>query len=239
MNSTYETYSQTATSTIVSNGELREEQKKVSQNSISAAQVAVEQAQEGLDTYVIKASISGVVENVNIKVHDFATSSNPAFVIANKDTMVATYYVSEDVRNTFTVGQQIELEKDGIIYSGEVIEIGGTIDATTGLFGIKASIKGDTSGMLSGTKVKVTTDTYHVEDALIIPYDAVYYDGTQAYVYTVVDGKAKKTYITTGLYDVENIVVMDGLSKDDMVITTWSAQLREGVTVSVKVEEEQ
>ena len=239
MNSTYETFSQTATSSAITNGELREEQKKVSQNSISAAQLAVEQAQEGLDTYVITAAIGGVVENVNVKVHDFATASNPAFVISNKDTMVATYYVSEDVRNTFSIGQQIEIEKDGIMYKGEVIEIGGTIDATTGLFKIKASINGDTSAMLSGTKVKITTATYHEENAIIIPYDAVYYDGTQAYVYTVVDGKAKKTNITTGLYDVEEVVVKDGLSKDDIVITTWSAQLREGVTVSVKVEEEQ
>lgn len=239
MNSTYETFSQTATSTAITNGELREEQKKVSQNSISAAQLAVEQAQEGLDTYVITAAIGGIVENVNVKVHDFATSSNPAFVISNKDSMVATYYVSEDVRNTFSIGQQIEIEKDGNMYNGEVIEIGGTIDATTGLFKIKASIIGDTSAMLSGTKVKVTTATYYEENALIIPYDAVYYDGTQAYVYTVVDGKAKKTNIATGLYDVEEIVVKDGLSKDDIVITTWSAQLREGVTVSVKVEEEQ
>lgn len=238
MNSTYETYSQTATSTAITNGELREEQKKVSQNSISAAQLAVEQAQEGLDTYVITASISGVVENVNIKEHDFATSSNPAFVISNKETMVATYYVSEDVRNTFSIGQQVEIEKDGTTYKGEIIEIGGTIDATTGLFKIKACIQGDTSKMLSGTKVKVMTATYHEENALIIPYDAVYYDGTQPYVYTVVEGKAKKTNITTGLYDVEEIVVQDGLNKNDMVITTWSAQLREGVTVSVKAEEE-
>ena len=55
----------------------------------------------------------------------------------------------------------------------------------------------------------------------------------------MVDGKAKKTNILTGLYDVEEIVVVDGLSKEDEIITTWSAQLREGVTVSVKVEEEQ
>lgn len=238
MNSTYEKYSQTATSTAITNGELREEQKQVSQNSISAAQLGVEQAMEGLKAYTITAAISGVVENVNIKVHDFATSSNPAFVISNKDTMMATYYVSEDVRNTFSIGQQISIEKDGKLYDGEVVEIGKTIDNTTGLFKIKAGIKGDTSGMLSGTKVKITTDTYQAKDALIIPYDAVYYDGLQAYVYKVVEGKAKKTNVTTGLYDVENIVITEGLNKDDVVITTWSAQLREGVTVSVKEAEQ-
>ena len=199
--------------------------------------MSVDQAQESLDAYTIKATISGVVESVNVKEHDFATSSNPAFVISNKDAMVATYYVSEDVRNTFSAGQQITLEKDGRTYEGEVIEIGSAVDNTTGLFKIKANIKGDVSDILSGTKAKITTDTYYEKNALIIPYDAVYYDGTQAYVYTVVDGKAKKTNISTGLYDVENIVVTEGITKDDVVITTWSAQLREGVAVSVRENE--
>ncbi len=237
IDSAYESYSQTVTSTNISNGELLEEQKKVSQNSISAAKLSIEQAEESLEAYTITASISGVVEAVNIKEHDFATSSNPAFVISNKNSMVATYYVSEDVRNTFSIGQEISVEKDGNIFNGEIIEIGSTIDATTGLFKIKAAIKGDTTSILSGTKAKITTTTHNEKNALIIPYDAVYYDGTQAYVYTVVDGKAKKTNVTTGLYDVENIVITDGITKEDIVITTWSAQLREGVTVSVQESE--
>ena len=237
IDSTYESYSQTATTTSISNGELREEQKQVSQNSISAAELGIEQAKESLKAYTITAAISGVIETVNIKEHDFATSSNPAFVISNKDSMVATFYVSEDVRNTFSIGQKISLEKDVAQYEGEIIEIGSALDTTTGLFKIKAGIKGDTSAMLSGTKAKLTTDTYHEKNALIIPYDAVYYDGTQAYVYTVVYGKAKKTNVTTGLYDVENIVITEGITKDDTVITTWSAQLREGVAVSIRESE--
>ena len=234
IDSTYKSYSQAVTSTNISNGELREEQKQVSQNSISAARLGVDQAQESLDAYTIKATISGVVESVNVKEHDFATSSNPAFVISNKDAMVATYYVSEDVRNTFSAGQQIILEKDGRTYEGEVIEIGSAVDNTTGLFKIKAAVKGDTSSLLSGTKATVTTDTYHENNVVIIPYDSVYYDGTQAYVYIVVDGKAKKTNITTGLYDIDNIVVTEGLTGDEVIITTWSAQLRDGVAVSIQ-----
>lgn len=239
----YDSYSQAVTANNISNGEILEGQKKASQNSISQAQVGIsqaqlgiEQAQESLETYIITASISGVIETVNLKEHDFATSSNPAFVISNKDTMVATYYVSEDVRNTFSVGQKIALEKDGRLYDGEVIEIGGAIDATTGLFKIKAAVKGDTTSLLSGTKATVKTDTYHVKNAVIIPYDAVYYDGTQAYVYTVVDGKAKRTEVSTGLYDVDSIVITEGLTREDTIITTWSAQLRDGVKISVPLD---
>jgi RND family efflux transporter MFP subunit len=234
IDSTYNSYSQAVTSTNISNGELRDEQKKVSQNSIAAAQLSIDQATESLNAYTITATISGIVEAVNISVHDYATSSNYAFVISNKDTMIATYYVSEDVRNTFSVGQEISLEKDDTTYKGEVIEIGGTIDQTTGLFKIKAVVKGDASGILSGTKATVTTDTYHEDNAVIIPYDSVYYDGSQAYVYTVVDGKAKRTNIETGLYDNENIVVTDGLTTSDTVVTTWAAQLRDGVELEIK-----
>lgn len=233
VDSTYNSYSQAVTSSNLSNGELREEQKKVSKNSISAAQLGVEQAQESLDAYMITATISGVIESVNVNEHDFATSSSPAFVISNKDAMVATFYVSEDVRNTFSTGQSVSVAKDENVYSGEIIEIGTAVDQTTGLFKVKASVNGDTSALLSGTKATVTTDTYHENNALIIPYDAVYYDGTDAYVYLVVDQKAKKTYISTGLYDTESIVISEGLTENDMLITTWSAQLRDGVAVSI------
>lgn len=234
IDSTYNSYSQTVVSTDIQNGEMRDEQKALSKNTIASAELNIEQAQESLDAYTITATISGVIETVGVDVHDYATSSNPAFVISNKDAMVATYYVSEDVRNTFEIGQAITLEKDGRVYDGEVIEIGTTVDSNTGLFKIKARVKGDTSALLSGTKATVTTDTYHEKNAVIIPYDSVYYDGTQAYVYTVVDGKAHRTEITTGLYDTEKIVVTEGLSKDDLLITTWAAQLREGVDVSIK-----
>jgi RND family efflux transporter MFP subunit len=234
IDSTYNSYSQAVTSTNISNGELREEQKKVSENSIAAAQLSIDQAEESLDAYTITATISGVIETVNIKEHDYATSSSYAFVISNNDTMIATYYVSEDVRNTFSVGQSITLEKDDKTYAGEVVEIGSAIDQTTGLFKIKAAVTGDTEGLLSGTKATVITDTYHENNAVIIPYDAVYYDGSQAYVYTVVDGKAKRTNIETGLYDNDNIVVTSGLSEKDTVITTWAAQLRDGVDVEIK-----
>lgn len=242
----YDSYKQAVTADSISNGELLEGQKQASQNSISQAeigisqaqlgieqaQLGIEQAQESLEGYTITATISGVIETVNLKEHDFATSGNPAFVISNKDTMVATYYVSEDVRNTFSIGQKITLEKDDRLYDGEVIEIGSAVDAATGLFRIKAAVRGDTANLLSGTKATVTTDTYHEKNAVIIPYDAVYYDGTQAYVYTVVDGKAKRTNVSTGLYDIDRIVVTEGLTRADTIITTWSAQLRDGVEIS-------
>lgn len=234
INKGYESYGKAVVSDDISNGEIRDENRQVSENSISSAQLGIDQANENLKSYTIRASISGTIESVNLKEHEFATTSSPAFVISNKDSMVATYYVSEDVRNTFSIGQKVSVTKDDKSYNAEVIEIGTAVDQTTGLFKIKAAINGDTSGLLSGTKATVTTDTYNEKNALIIPYDALYFESEQAYLYIVEDGKAKKVEVTTGLFDESNAVITDGISKDDMVITTWSAQLRDGVKVSIQ-----
>lgn len=232
----YESYGKAIVSDDISNGEIREENRQVSENSISSAQLGIEQANESLKSYTIRASINGTIESVNLKEHEFATTSSPAFVISNKDSMVATYYVSEDVRNTFSIGQKVTVTKDDKTYDAEVIEIGTAVDQTTGLFKIKAAVKGDTTGLLTGTKATVTTDTYNEKNALIIPYDALYFESEQAYLYIVEDGRAKKVDVTTGLFDENNAVITDGISKDDMVITTWSAQLRDGVKVSIQDE---
>lgn len=230
----YELYAKTATQTELSNGPLREDQKAMSQNSIETANLNVEQAQMALDNCSITAPVSGVIEAVNIDEHGLASSAaGPAFTISQKNAMFATYYVSEEIRNTFEVGQSITLDKDGTTYEAKVTEIGVSLDATTGLFKIKALVQGDVSKLLSGTKAVVTTNTYHEDNAVIVPYDCVYYEGGEAFVYLVVDGHAKKTFVKTGLSTTDSIAITEGISKDDVVVTTWAAQLRDGVAVSV------
>ena len=40
-----------------------------------------------------------------------------------------------------------------------------------------------------------------------------------------------KTYVTTGIFDDENIEITGGVGLGDMVITSWSPRLLDGVEV--------
>lgn len=227
----YEKFGSAVVTDGITNGEIRNEQREISQNTIQSAALQVENAQRALDYCTIKATASGYIETVNLDEHGMAATGSPAFVISCKDTMKATFYVSEDVRNAMEVGQKINMEKDGVAYDASVSEISSILDSSTGLFEVTATISGDLSKLLTGTKVTITTDTYRAEQSILIPYDAVYYQNSEAYVYTVVDGYAKRTPVTTGVYDDTTIAITDGLTKDDVVVTSWSAQLRDGVKV--------
>ena len=60
----------------------------------------------------------------------------------------------------------------------------------------------------------------------------IQYDGDGAYVYCGVDGRAKKVFIETGIFDEECIEVISGLSLGDIVVTSWSPKLTDGVLLT-------
>lgn len=198
------------------------------------AKVGIDSAEYQLDMYTLSAPIDGVIEAVNVKEHDFASPGNPAFVISNKDTMTVTFGVSEGIRGTLQVGQKVEVDRNGKLYDAAITEIGSMVDQTTGLFMVKSCVTAADGSLLTGSSVKVTADTYSQADALLIPYDAVYYDESQPYVYVAQGDTAKRKDVETGIFDEQTITILSGLSAEDMLITSWSSNLRDGASISIQ-----
>ncbi len=201
----------------------------------AGAKVGIDSAEYQLDMYTLTAPIDGIVEAVNVKEHDFASPQTPAFVISNKNTMTVTFGVSEGIRSTLRVGQKLKVDRNGKLYDAAITEIGSMVDQNTGLFMIKSCVSTPDDSLLTGSSVKVTADTYSQADALLIPYDAVYYDDSQPYVYVAENGLARRKDVETGIFDMDTITVLSGLSTEDVLITSWSANLREGAEVSVQM----
>lgn len=227
-------------SQALSQGQALEDTKKQLSTSEQLANVGVESAELALSYYTVKAPISGTIQSKGVEVNGIAGSSNPAYTIANENMMTVTFQVSEAVKNTLTMGQEVTVERGNASYTGNITEIGVAVNQQTGLFQIKAAVNADGSALPSGVSVKLTTDTYHTNDrAVLIPYDAVYYDNTGSYVYLSVDGKAVKTYVTTDLFDDTQISVIEGVQPGDTVITSWSPKLMNGVEVTAPVKAEE
>ena len=203
---------------------------------IQSAQVGVNSAQYQLSLYNMTAPISGVVEAVNLTLNNFAASGTVAFVISNSNKTV-TFYVTDQVRQTLTAGQEVSVVSDGRTYQGAVTEISGVVDAATGLFKVKAVIN-EAQSLPDGLAVELTTTAYRSSGAILIPSDAVYFDEGNAYVYVAQDGTVVRTEVTVGLYTADTIAVTSGLTAGDEVITTWSAGLKDGAPIRLAGQEE-
>lgn len=202
------------------------------QAGLEQAQAAVASAEYQLSLYHLTSPVDGVVEAVNVSENNFAASGSPAFVISKDAEKSVTFYVTDQVRKTLQTGQRVSVAAGDQTYEGEVTEIAGVVDSQAGLFKIKAALRA-AADLPDGLSVELTTAAYAADDVIIIPSDALYFEDGEAYVYLAKDGAAVKTPVSVGLYTAEEIAVTGGLSEGDPVITSWSANLRDGAAVRV------
>ncbi len=224
------TYRQNVDNMMVRDISVLADQKRIDQIDINSSSIGVEKAQQTLDQYTVTSPISGVVGKVGIKDFEMVSTSTEAVLIENNDLMNVEFGVTEKVRNNLSVGQSLLIEKDDIKVDGRIIEISEVPNDSTGLFPIKAEIPGAT-GIKSKTRVSVTIDSYIDDSGFVIPNDAVYHANGQAYVFVAVDGKASRRDVVTGLFDTNSVVVSEGLTEGESVITTWSNELMDGVDI--------
>ena len=201
------------------------------QAGVASAQVGVSSAEYQLSLYDLTTPISGVVEAVNVTENNFSASGTVAFVISNGNNKTVTFYVTDQVRQTLTPGQEVTVTSDGMVYQGAITEISGVVDASTGLFQVKAVI--DAQDLPDGLAVELSTTAYVVEDAVLVPSDALYFEDGDAYVFLLRDGTAVRVPVTIGLYTTDTIAITQGLTPGDQVITSWSASLKDGAPVRV------
>ena len=205
---------------------------------IEAAKTGVEAAEYQKDLYRVTSPIDGIVDAVNVKEKALAAQGLAAFTISEKDSMIVTFYVPEDVKNFLRIGDRVTLfregDKEDPEVPGHITLIGTAVDPQKGLFKVEAEVITTGQKELSGgSSVKLSVVSNAVEGEIVIPYDCVYYDDGQAYVYLVTDGKAVRTDITTGLFNQNKITVTSGLNAGDCVITTWASGLKDGAKVEI------
>ena len=200
---------------------------------LQAASVGVDSAKMQLDFYTVKAPISGVVEAANVKKEDMAAAGNPAYIISNKDSMTVTFNVTEKAKNTMNAGDHVTVERDGETFDGTITEIGTMAGPQTKLFQVKATIPGAGDKLPNGVSVKVSATTEKEDGNTLVPFDALYFSGGDAYVYCVVDNKLVRTSVTVGLMDDDHAIIEEGLDTDSLVVSNWSSKLRNGADAEI------
>ncbi|MFI3312988.1 MAG: efflux RND transporter periplasmic adaptor subunit [Eubacteriales bacterium] len=200
-------------------------------DSVQDAIDARDDMYEILEDYTVTAPISGTISAVYVQPLDIISASSPVMEISTTDRMEISFSVPQSTVNHLFVGESFDVTTGQGTATGTVSQVSTVADATSGLFVVKGLVEGDGTAMLSGTTAQVELKTYAKEDAMIIPYDAVQFVGSNAYVYQVVDNYTVQVPIEIEKYDSTRILVASGLSSTDTIVATWSAQLRDGLLV--------
>ncbi|MCD7992676.1 MAG: efflux RND transporter periplasmic adaptor subunit [Clostridia bacterium] len=224
---------------LYSGGDLSEQEYEQYVNGVKSAQLQYESAKLAYERQVqystVTVPINGKIESFDVEVYDRVSQSQDLCVIAGEGENIVSFYVTQRMMQNANVGDQLEIQKNGTTYKANISEINSMVDTDTGLFKVKAQIE-NTQEIAPGSTVKLNLVTERALDTMVVPIDAIYYSGGNAYVYLYQDGAASMAQVEVGLEDEEHAQILSGLTADDMVVSTWSSNLYEGAKIRLRDE---
>ncbi|HJA70300.1 MAG TPA: efflux RND transporter periplasmic adaptor subunit [Candidatus Lachnoclostridium stercoravium] len=228
------------TQALFAGGTVSQQAFEQAQNAATSARLQYEAAKNQYDLQVeyttVTAPISGIAESRNVDPHDNISTSDVIAVISAKDQIMVKFSVPERVMKNLQTGMAVTVDKYGTEYQGNITEVASVADTSNGLYDIKAAIQNG-EALTTGSKAKVSVLKDIAENVMTIPVDSVSYDDGNPFIYIYDNGVAKRVGIESGIYDMERMEVEGGLNADDLVITSWSNELSDGVEVVLADEE--
>lgn len=217
----------------ITQNEIYPQTDAVGSAQLGQTAIGIDSAQMQLDFCTVTSPITGVVESVSVEKNGMAAAGNIAYIISNKESMTVTFQVTEKAKNALQIGDHVTVERSGNTYEGTITEIGTMVGQQTKLFQIKATVAGAGDNLPNGVSVKVYATTQKEAGKLVIPYDTIYFEAGDAYVYCVEDDVIVKKPVTVGLMSDTEAAIEEGLSADSMVVSNWSSKLRNGAKAEV------
>jgi len=169
--------------------------------------------------------------------------SEGAFISAN--TIIATVYNITPAKIEFGVpgrystqirpGKKIyfSIENDSTVLQGEVYAVEPRIDPATRTLKLRAVADNSKGLLLPGQFVKVNLILATIEEAILVPTEAVVPEQSGKKVFLKKEGKVIEQRIETGIRTDRHLEVVSGLQPGDTLLTTGILQMRSGMGVQV------
>lgn len=196
-------------------------------DSLEDAQISIDNLNDTLGNYTIKAPINGTVVRKALKAGESAENGATLCMIYDLSYLTVTLAVDELDIMSVSVGQKATVTADAVegkVFNGVVTRVGvnGTTSGGVTTYPVDVRID-ETNGLLPGMNVDISITVKEVVGALSVPTDAVA-RGNKVLVKTV-DGSTGEgapngfKYVTVeiGMADEIYVEIISGLNEGDTV----------------------
>lgn len=202
-------------------------------------QARLESARTTLEKMTLRAPFAGHIGLRSVSVGEFVEVGQDLVTLVRLDPIEVDFSAPESALGRLREGQKISITVDafpGQVFGGVVEAIDPVIDPTSRSAKLRAQIPNADGRLRPGQFAKLQLDTGGAGgEGVLVPEQSLLQDGTVRYVYTVVDGKAHRVEIKTGLRVPGKVQVTEGLKAGDVVITSGQTKpiMHEGLGVQV------
>jgi len=230
--SKYERAIDLAKSNFIS-GQARDE----AENNLRVAEAALALVEARLAKTSIKAPFSGVIGLRSVSVGDYVKEGADIVNLEAIDPLKVDFRVPEVYMRQVKAGQPLQVALDafpGKTFEGRVYAVNPLIDAAGRAVVIRAQVKNADASLRPGMFARVRLITSESAESLVVPEQALVPQGSEQFVFRIVDGRAVRAKVEVGQRRDGVAEVLSGVSAGDVVVAAGQQRLRDGVPVAVK-----
>ncbi|WP_172572805.1 efflux RND transporter periplasmic adaptor subunit [Vibrio vulnificus] len=221
------------------------------QAQLEAANAQLKLADVNLSYTQIRAPFSGRISDSKVSTGDLVSpSSGILTTLVSLDPIHTAFSISERERlalgierikgdgSTPSAGVEVQLQlENGKEYPhlGRLDYLGNRIDTKTGTIALRAVVANPDHQLLPGQHIKVNLREKQAKSVVVVPRRAVQTDLEGHFVMVMTQGEvAERRNVSLGAQVEQGVVIREGLTQDDVVITQGLQRVRNGMQVRVQ-----
>src|SRR5690606_30336844 len=214
---------------------------------VASAKAALTTAQTNLNRSTIVAPFSGTIGIAQVRMGALVSAGSTLInSISSVNPIAVDFPINErEIARFNTLRQSTDVLRDSVIsislpdgtpyrQLGKIIAMDRAVDRNTATLTVRASFENPDELLRAGMATTVQVHTQSESKQLVIPYRAVMEQLGQTSVYVLTDSSTvEQRGIKLGLKMADRVVVTEGLSNGEQVVTDGTINLRPGAKVEV------
>lgn len=190
-----------------------------------------------LDKATIRAPFSGTIGLRNISKGSYVTPTTPIATLVNLDKLKITFSIPEKYANRMKVDNKLTFTVSGSkdTYQAKIYAVEPKIDLSTRTLKVRAIANNPERTLYPGMFANVNLPLETVDDAIMVPTEALIPIQNGKVIFVLRDGKAVQVEVETGARTAKDARVISGLKVGDTILTTGVMALKDGAPVNVEL----
>lgn len=203
--------------------------------NVSAARANLNTINDSLANTVIKAPISGVMDEKSVDLGQFASPGAALAKVKNVAVLNAVIQVEQSALKDIKIGQKAQIklnEDDSKVYEGTVKYIDISANPSARVFNCKIEVTNQGQALRPGIFAKVEINKGEQIQVIQIPMSALMGDEGNYFVFVMENGAARKKDVSVGEITKDTVEIKSGLKPGEQLITTNLNTLQDGDLVT-------
>jgi membrane fusion protein, multidrug efflux system len=221
-------------------GGISREEVERTENELDNLKAEIELLQAQINKKQIIAPFNGTIGLRNVSKGEYVTQSTNIATLIQKDSLKVEFSVPEKYSNKLVRGKKFTLQINGFdsVISSSVYAVEVAINKQSRDLKARGYIHNANGNITPGGFAKIALTLEEYPSGILVPTYALVSEINGVFAWVIKNGKVTKVQLNPGARTAKEILILNGLTPGDTLVTTGLLMVREGMAVNPIIQED-